>query len=66
MAKNKQIPILILMEVTFQWKEKGHKQFSETAITQEIPRYLGALGQGWGQRPNNRTKDAPSALITSK
>lgn len=29
MAKNKQIPILILMEVTFQWKEKGHKQFSE-------------------------------------
>ena len=31
---------------------------------QEIPRDVGTLCQEQGQRPNIRTKDAPSALIT--
>jgi len=31
---------------------------------QEIPRDVGTLCQEQGQRPNIRTKDAPSSLIT--
>ena len=36
----------------------------DTPITQEIPGDLGPWVRNQGQRPNTRTKDVPSPLIT--
>lgn len=38
----------------------------DTVITQEILRDVGAVCQGWGQRPNIGPKDDFSALITEE